>query len=177
MSLRALIDVTTKLMSDGDYRNLLVNEPDEALGPFDLTPGGVTGDAPARWIAVRRPCGVDGTLGSPRSAERGSFDRPDGRPVQCGAKITIIRGVAQIGSAWDAEVGGSNPLAPTNRQARTESAGLSIFPFRVPCEPDRGVTGVDPAKAMIQPGRKSSGKSAGAVTHHNRGRSRMRRSR
>lgn len=38
MSLRALIDVTTKLMTDGDYRNLLVNRPDEALQQFDLTP-------------------------------------------------------------------------------------------------------------------------------------------
>lgn len=37
MSLRALIDVTTKLMTDGEYRNLLVNDPDEALEPFDLS--------------------------------------------------------------------------------------------------------------------------------------------
>lgn len=37
MSLRALIDVTTKLMTDGDFRNLLVNQPDEALSPFNLT--------------------------------------------------------------------------------------------------------------------------------------------
>lgn len=38
MSLRALIDVTTKLMTDGEYRNLLVNEPDNALAQFNLTP-------------------------------------------------------------------------------------------------------------------------------------------
>lgn len=38
MSLRALIDVTTKLMTDGEYRNLLVNNPDAALQDFDLTP-------------------------------------------------------------------------------------------------------------------------------------------
>lgn len=38
MSLRALIDVTTKLMTDGEFRNRLVNDPDGALGQFDLTP-------------------------------------------------------------------------------------------------------------------------------------------
>lgn len=38
MSLRALIDVTTKLMTDGDYRNLLVNDTDAALSLFELTP-------------------------------------------------------------------------------------------------------------------------------------------
>ncbi len=38
MSLRALIDVTTKLMTDGTYRNLLVNEPDTALAQFNLSP-------------------------------------------------------------------------------------------------------------------------------------------
>jgi hypothetical protein len=32
-----MIDVTRKLMTSGDYRNLLVNQPDEALGQFDLT--------------------------------------------------------------------------------------------------------------------------------------------
>ncbi|HZU13136.1 MAG TPA: Os1348 family NHLP clan protein [Chloroflexota bacterium] len=37
MSLRALIDVTTKLMTDGEFRNLLVNDPDRALSDFDLT--------------------------------------------------------------------------------------------------------------------------------------------
>jgi len=37
VSLRALIDVTTKLMSDGTYRNLLVNEPDTALAQFNLS--------------------------------------------------------------------------------------------------------------------------------------------
>jgi len=36
MSLRAMIDVTSKLMTDGEFRNLLVNEPDHALAPFDL---------------------------------------------------------------------------------------------------------------------------------------------
>jgi hypothetical protein len=38
VSLRALIDVTYKLMTDGEYRNLLVNSPDAALSPFELTP-------------------------------------------------------------------------------------------------------------------------------------------
>ena len=38
MSLRAMIDVTRLLMTDGDYRNLLVNKPDSALGQFNLTP-------------------------------------------------------------------------------------------------------------------------------------------
>jgi len=37
VSLRALIDVTTKLMTDGTYRNLLVNEPDAALAQFNLS--------------------------------------------------------------------------------------------------------------------------------------------
>ncbi len=37
MSLRALIDVTTKLMTDGEYRNLLVNDPNAALAPFNLS--------------------------------------------------------------------------------------------------------------------------------------------
>jgi hypothetical protein len=32
-----MIDVTKKLMTDGDYRNLLVNRPDSALGQFNLT--------------------------------------------------------------------------------------------------------------------------------------------
>jgi ABC-type Zn uptake system ZnuABC Zn-binding protein ZnuA len=38
VSLRALIDVTYKLMTDGDFRNLLVNQPDTALAQFELTP-------------------------------------------------------------------------------------------------------------------------------------------
>jgi ABC-type Zn uptake system ZnuABC Zn-binding protein ZnuA len=38
VSLRALIDVTYKLMTDGEFRNLLVNKPDTALGQFELTP-------------------------------------------------------------------------------------------------------------------------------------------
>lgn len=37
MSLRAVIDVTTKLMSDGEYRNLLINDPEGALAEFNLT--------------------------------------------------------------------------------------------------------------------------------------------
>jgi len=37
VSLRAMIDVTTKLMTDGEYRNLLVLNPDEALSPYNLT--------------------------------------------------------------------------------------------------------------------------------------------
>ncbi len=37
MSLRALVDVTTQLMTDGDFRNLLVKDPDAALAPFNLT--------------------------------------------------------------------------------------------------------------------------------------------
>jgi hypothetical protein len=38
LSLRALIDVTTKLMTDGEFRNLLVTKPDVALAPFNLSP-------------------------------------------------------------------------------------------------------------------------------------------
>jgi len=38
VTLRALVDVTTKLMTDGDYRNLLVNDPDAAFAQFDLSP-------------------------------------------------------------------------------------------------------------------------------------------
>jgi hypothetical protein len=38
VTLRSLIDVTTRLMTDGAFRNLLVNDPDRALAPFDLTP-------------------------------------------------------------------------------------------------------------------------------------------
>ena len=38
MSLRALIDVTTKLMTDGEFRNLLVIQPEQALSQFDLSP-------------------------------------------------------------------------------------------------------------------------------------------
>jgi hypothetical protein len=37
VSLRAMIDVTTKLMTDGEFRNLLVNDPDSALSQFNLT--------------------------------------------------------------------------------------------------------------------------------------------
>lgn len=38
MSLRALVDVTYKLMTDGEFRNLLVTNPDAALAPYELTP-------------------------------------------------------------------------------------------------------------------------------------------
>jgi hypothetical protein len=38
VSLRAMIDVTTRLMTDGEFRNLLVNDPDGALSQFNLTP-------------------------------------------------------------------------------------------------------------------------------------------
>jgi len=38
LSLRALIDVTTALMTDGDFRNLLVHDPDRALDRYSLTP-------------------------------------------------------------------------------------------------------------------------------------------
>jgi ABC-type Zn uptake system ZnuABC Zn-binding protein ZnuA len=38
VSLRALIDVTTKLMTDGEARNMLVNRPDEFFAQFELTP-------------------------------------------------------------------------------------------------------------------------------------------
>ena len=38
MSLRALIEVTRRLMTDGDFRNLLVNDPDRALSEYTLTP-------------------------------------------------------------------------------------------------------------------------------------------
>ncbi len=37
MSLRALIEVTTKLMTDGEYRNLLINDPEAAFAQFNLT--------------------------------------------------------------------------------------------------------------------------------------------
>ena len=37
MTLRALIDVTTKLMTEGEFRNLLVNDPDKALADFELS--------------------------------------------------------------------------------------------------------------------------------------------
>lgn len=58
MSLRALIDVTTKLMTDGDFRNLLVNRPDEALGQFDLTPEEVEAlKTRDRWLL--EDCGLE----------------------------------------------------------------------------------------------------------------------
>ncbi len=51
MSLRALIDVTTKLMTDGDFRNLLVNQPDIALGQFNLSPDEITAlKTRDRWL-------------------------------------------------------------------------------------------------------------------------------
>jgi hypothetical protein len=33
-----MVDVTTKLMTDGDFRNHLVRDPDGALSTFNLTP-------------------------------------------------------------------------------------------------------------------------------------------
>lgn len=58
MSLRSLIDVTTKLMTDGDYRNLLVNRPDEALSQFDLTPGEIEAlKSRDRWALEE--CGLE----------------------------------------------------------------------------------------------------------------------
>lgn len=58
MSLRALIDVTRKLMTDGDYRNLLVNSPDEALSQFELTPQEVEAvRSRDRWLL--EDCGLE----------------------------------------------------------------------------------------------------------------------
>jgi hypothetical protein len=37
VTLRALIDVTTKLMTDGTYRNLLVNDSEGAFEGFNLS--------------------------------------------------------------------------------------------------------------------------------------------
>lgn len=58
MSLRALIDVTTKLMTDGEYRNLLVNNPDAAFQGFDLTPEEMEGlRTRDRWMLEE--CGLE----------------------------------------------------------------------------------------------------------------------
>ncbi len=58
MSLRALIDVTARLMTDGDFRNELVNDPNHALRRFNLT----TREAEAvklrdRWLLEE--CGLE----------------------------------------------------------------------------------------------------------------------
>ena len=58
MSLRALIDVTTRLMSDGEYRNLLVNDPETALGAFNLTPDEIDAlKTRDRWVLEE--CGLE----------------------------------------------------------------------------------------------------------------------
>lgn len=58
MSLGAMIDVTRKLMTDGDYRNLLVNSPDEALGQFDLAPQEIEAlKSRDRWLLEE--CGLE----------------------------------------------------------------------------------------------------------------------
>ena len=58
MSLRALVDVTTKLMVDGEYRNLLVKEPDRALASFDLTSDEVEAlKSRDRWLL--EDCGLE----------------------------------------------------------------------------------------------------------------------
>lgn len=58
MSLRALIDVTTKLMTDGDYRNRLVNDPDGALSEFDLAPNEIEAVKQRdRWLLEE--CGLE----------------------------------------------------------------------------------------------------------------------
>ena len=64
MSLRVLIDVTTKLMTDGEYRNRLVNDPDGALADFELTPNEAEAvkrrdrwlleEWTARWVSALR---------------------------------------------------------------------------------------------------------------------------
>ena len=58
MSLRALIDVTTKLMTDGEFRNLLVNEPKRALADFELTPDEIEAlETRDRWRL--QECGLE----------------------------------------------------------------------------------------------------------------------
>ena len=58
MSLRAMIDVTTKLMTDGDFRNLLVNDSERALADFDLTPQETEAVATRdRWLLEE--CGLE----------------------------------------------------------------------------------------------------------------------
>jgi hypothetical protein len=58
VSLRAMVDVTTELMSDGEFRNLLVNAPDEALGRFRLTPEEIEAfKTRDRWLL--QECGLE----------------------------------------------------------------------------------------------------------------------
>jgi hypothetical protein len=58
VSLRALIDVTTKLMTEGDFRNQLVNRPDEALRQFDLSPQEIEAlKTRDRWLLEE--CGLE----------------------------------------------------------------------------------------------------------------------
>ena len=58
MSLRAMVDVTTKLMTDGEYRNRLVNHPDDALSEFELTPQEIEAfKARDRWMLEE--CGLE----------------------------------------------------------------------------------------------------------------------
>ena len=58
MSLPALIEVTRLLMTDGEFRNLLVKHPDEALAPFDLTPQEVEAlKTRDRWLLEE--CGLE----------------------------------------------------------------------------------------------------------------------
>lgn len=58
MSLRALIDVTTRLMTDGEFRNLLVNEPERALSEFSLSPEEVEAVISRdRWLLEE--CGLE----------------------------------------------------------------------------------------------------------------------
>jgi hypothetical protein len=53
-----MIEVTRKLMTDGDYRNLLVNNPDAALGQFNLTPPEVAAfKSRDRWLLEE--CGLE----------------------------------------------------------------------------------------------------------------------
>lgn len=58
MSLRAMVDVTTKLMTDGEFRNLLVRAPDHALGTFNLTPEEIEAfKTMDRWLL--QECGLE----------------------------------------------------------------------------------------------------------------------
>lgn len=58
MSLRSLIDVTTKLMTDGDFRNQLVKSPDEALSAYDLSEDEVQAlKTRDRWLLEE--CGLE----------------------------------------------------------------------------------------------------------------------
>jgi hypothetical protein len=58
VSLRAMIEVTTKLMTDGDFRNLLVNDSDAALAPFELAPEEAEAfRARDRWLLEQ--CGLE----------------------------------------------------------------------------------------------------------------------